>query len=95
MMLDVLSHLSEIKISVAYELDGEKITHFPSHVDDLRRVKPVFETLAGWQRDVTGARRRKDLPDGALRFLDRLAELVGRPVEIISVGPDRDQTIFG
>jgi adenylosuccinate synthase len=95
MMLDVLSHLPEIKISVAYDLDGEKITHFPSHVDDLRRVKPVFETVPGWQQDVSGARHRKDLPAGALRFLDRIAELVGRPVEIISVGPDRDQTIFG
>lgn len=95
MMLDVLSHLPAVNICVAYELDGERITHFPSHVEDLRRVKPVYETLPGWQTDVSGARRRKDLPAGALRFLDRVAELVGRPVQIISVGPDRDQTIFG
>jgi adenylosuccinate synthase len=93
MMLDVLSHLPEIQICVAYELDGERITHFPSHVDDLRRVKPVYEHFPGWQVDVSRLRSRRDLPAGALRFLDRVAELVGRPIRVISVGPDRDQTI--
>ncbi|MGE0760620.1 MAG: adenylosuccinate synthase [Pirellulaceae bacterium] len=94
MMLDVLSQLPEVRIGVAYELDGERVNYFPSHVEDLRRAQPVYETLPGWEKDVTGARRRQDLPAGALRFLDRLAELVGRPVEVISVGPDREQTIF-
>jgi adenylosuccinate synthase len=94
MMMDVLSQLPEIKICVAYELDGERITHFPSHVDDLRRVVPVYETMKGWETDVSGVRRKQDLPAGALRFLDRLTELVGPPVGVISVGPGRDQTIF-
>ncbi|MCA9164465.1 MAG: adenylosuccinate synthetase, partial [Planctomycetales bacterium] len=94
MMMDVLSQLPEVKICVAYELDGRPITNFPSHVDDLRRVTPVYETLPGWETDVTGVRRIEDLPAGARRYLDRVSELVGKPVEIVSVGPDRAQTMF-
>jgi adenylosuccinate synthase len=94
MMMDVLSRLPEVKICVAYELDGERTTRFPGHVDDLRRVKPVYETFPGWETDVTAVRRIADLPAGARRYLDRVAELVGKPVEIVSVGPDRAQTMF-
>jgi adenylosuccinate synthase len=94
MMMDVLSQLSEIKICTAYELDGERTMNFPSHCDDLRRVVPVYETIPGWQKDVTGVRKLTDLPTGARKYLDRVAELVGKPVEIVSVGPDRAQTMF-
>ncbi len=93
MMMDVLSHLPEIQICVAYELNGERITHFPSHVDDLRIVKPIYEKMPGWQHDVSQMRRLQELPSGARRYLDRVAELVGRPIEVVSVGPGRDQTI--
>lgn len=94
MMLDVVSLLDEIKICTAYELHGERISHFPSHVDDLRQVKPVYESIEPWQTDVSGVRRLEDLPAGARRYLDRLAELIERPVKVISVGPDREQTMF-
>lgn len=94
MMMDVLSQLPEVKICVAYRLDGQEITRFPSHVDDLRRVEPVYETLPGWQQDVTAARRMSDLPAGAHRYLNRISQLVGRPVDVVSVGPDREQTIL-
>lgn len=94
MLLDVLSQLPELNVCVAYELDGRRITDFPSHVEDLRRVRPVYETLPGWQREISTVRRIGDLPGNARRYLDRLAELVGRDVEIISVGPDRQQTIL-
>jgi adenylosuccinate synthase len=94
MMLDVLSQLPEVKICVAYELDGKQINYVPSHVDDLRRVQPVYETIPGWETDVTGVRRIEDLPDGAQRYLDRVSQLVERPVEVVSVGPDREQTMF-
>jgi adenylosuccinate synthase len=93
MMMDVLSHLPEIKICVAYELDGQRITNVPSHADDLRRVKPILETWPGWQKDVTQARRLQDFPAGARAYLDRISELIGRPIEMVSVGPDRAQTI--
>ena len=94
MLLDVLSQLSELRICVAYELDGRRITDFPSHVDDVRRVRPIYETLPGWQQEITAVRRMDDLPKNARRYLERISELVGRPVEIASVGPEREQTIF-
>ena len=92
-MLDVLSELPEIEVCVAYELNGERIDHFPAHVNDLRNVKPIFETISGWQKDVTGARSLDDLPTGAVAYALKIQDLIGRPIEFISVGPDRAQTI--
>jgi len=94
MLLDVLDGFDELKICTAYELDGRRITNFPSHVEDLRRVQPVYETLPGWQSDTTKVRRMHDLPPKAQAYLARLSELVGRPVGYVSVGPERTQTIF-
>ncbi len=94
MLLDVLSALPEIRICTAYELDGERTDRFPDHVERLRRVQPVFESLPGWQKEISDVRRLGDLPANARKYLDRLGEVVGRPVEIVSVGPDRAQTIF-
>ncbi len=94
MLLDVLSGMPELKICTAYELDGRRIVDFPSHVDDLRRVVPVYETLPGWSEEIDGTAAFDDLPEAARRYVARIGELLGRPVEIISVGPDRRQTIF-
>jgi adenylosuccinate synthase len=94
MMLDVLSELAELKLCVAYELDGQRIDHFPAHADDLRNLKPVYETLPGWQQEITHVRRLADLPSAARGYLDRVSELVGQPVGVVSVGPDREQTIL-
>ena len=94
MMMDVLSHLPEIQVCVAYELDGQRITHFPSHVDDLRRVKPIYETHPGWEVDVTKVTSLDQFPENARRYLARISELVGKPVAIVSVGPGRAQTIM-
>jgi adenylosuccinate synthase len=94
MLLDVLSELDELKICTTYELDGRRVTDFPSHVDDLRRAVPVYETLPGWRQDITQVRKLADLPETARNYLARLSELIGRPVEVVSVGPDREQTIF-
>ena len=94
MMVDVLSELPSIQVCVAYEIDGKRTTTFPSHVDDLRKVKPVYEELPGWQTDVTGVREIADLPENARKYLDRISELVGRPVGVVSVGPDRQQTMY-
>jgi adenylosuccinate synthase len=94
MLLDVLSGLDEIRICSAYEIDGRRVTHFPSHVDDLRNARPVYETLPGWGEDLTGVKGYDDLPRQARAYLDRIGELLGRPVAIVSVGPDRAQTIF-
>jgi adenylosuccinate synthase len=94
MLLDVLAELPELKICTAYEIDGQRVTDFPSHVDDLRRAKPVFETLPGWQKDITKVRKLEDLPKEARSYLDRLSVLIERPVQVVSIGPDREQTIF-
>ena len=92
-MLDVLSKLPEIQVCVAYELDGQRIDYFPAHVNNLRRLKPIYEALPGWQQDVTGARSLDDLPVAAIEYVKSIESLVGRRVEFISVGPDRAQTI--
>ena len=94
MLLDVPSQLPELKICTAYEIDGERTTDFPAHVDDLRKAVPIYETMPGWQKEITEVRRIKDLPENAQSYLDRLSQIIGRPVEIVSVGPDREQTMF-
>ncbi len=94
MLLDVLSGLDEIRIATTYELDGERIDYFPSDAFLLARCKPVYETLPGWREDVAGAKKLTDLPTAARRYVDRLAELHCLPVSVVSVGPDRAQTIF-
>ena len=94
MLLDVLGGLEEIKVCTAYEIDGRRVTQFPSHVDDLRKAVPVYESLPGWKEETSGIRDHAALPREARAYLARLGELLGRPVSIASVGPDREQTMF-
>lgn len=94
MLLDVLSEVSEIRICTSYEVDGARLDHFPSDAFLLDRCRPVFETLPGWSVDISGAKKLADLPPAARRYVDRLSELLELPVSIVSVGPDRVQTIF-
>ena len=92
--LDVLGAFDELKICVAYELDGERIDNFPASILDLDRCRPVYETVEGWApHDISGARRLSDLPRQALAYLDRISELTGVPIALVSVGPSREQTI--
>ena len=94
MMMDVLAHFEEINVCVAYEIDGQRTNQFPCEASALRRAIPIYETHRGWQQDVTGARHMDDLPELAHRYLARVSELVGVPIGVVSVGPDREQTIF-
>ena len=94
MLLDVLDQMPEISICTAYEINGERTTDFPALVEDLYEVKPVYETMPGWMSDTTGCRNYSDLPDNAKRYVERLEQIVGAKVGIVSVGPDREQTIF-
>ncbi|MDR0520665.1 MAG: adenylosuccinate synthase [Planctomycetaceae bacterium] len=92
-LLDVLSTFDTIQICTAYELDGQQTRSFPSSSEALRRVKPLYETLPGWQDDLRSVKTFSGLPAAAQNYVKRISELIGKPVEIISVGPDREQTI--
>ncbi len=94
MMMDVLSHFDTIQVCVAYELNGERITRFPCRAEDLRECNPVYETLPGWNIDVSKVRRLEEFPSNARRYIDRISELISVPIGVLSVGPDREQTIF-
>ena len=93
MLLDVLSGFDELKICTAYKIDGRQTTQFPSHVDDLRRAEPVFESLPGWREEINDCRAFDKLPANAQAYLRRISQLVGQPIEMVSVGPEREQTI--
>jgi adenylosuccinate synthase len=82
-----------VKICVAYDDAGERRETMPGTIEELRRCRPVFEELPGWTEDIRGVRAEADLPANTRRYLKRLAELVGVPIQIISVGPDREETI--
>jgi adenylosuccinate synthase len=94
MLLDVLSVTKEVKICTAYELDGERLDYFPSDSFLLERCRPVYETLPGWSVPIGEARKFRDLPANARRYVERIRELLGLPVTMISVGPDREQMIY-
>ena len=92
--LDVLDELETIQICIGYEIDGVSITGLPVVVDRFAECKPVYEEWAGWQESTVGVTRYEDLPANAIKYLARIEELAGVPVDIISTGPDRDQTII-
>jgi adenylosuccinate synthase len=94
MLLDVLSEVDEVSICTAYDTGGQRLDHFPSDAFLLEQCKPVYETLPGWRTDISKARRLADLPAAARRYVERLGELLALPISIISVGPDREQTIL-
>ena len=90
--IDVLSGLDTVKICVAYDLDGERIDHYPASLEQLKRCKPIYEELPGWSEDITGVRHLDELPENARNYVRRIGELVGVRISTFSVGPDRDQT---
>lgn len=93
MLLDVLSDLDELKICVSYNLDGKVIHTVPSRIEDFNRCTPNYITLPGFKGDITGVKTYDELPVNAKNYLKKIEEIVGVPVSIVSVGPDRSQTI--
>ncbi len=91
--LDVLSGFDTIQIATAYELDGGVIDYMPMTTAEQNRVKPVYETVAGWREDIGGARQWNDLPAAARVYIDRVAALCATPINTVSVGPERDQLV--
>jgi adenylosuccinate synthase len=92
--LDVLDILAQVQVCVAYRYRGESLRELPSDLDVLMACEPVYETLPGWEKPTAGVRDIADLPAAAKRYVDRLSELVGAEIGIISTGSDRRETIF-
>ncbi len=94
MLLDVLTGIDELKICVAYKLDGKEIHALPSTIQELERVEPVYETLPGWHEDITKVESFDELPVNCQNYLKRISELIHCSIAMFSVGPDRTQTII-
>jgi adenylosuccinate synthase len=92
--LDVLSTLNPVRICVAYDLDGERREVMPPTLAELERCQPIFEEVPGWTEDLRKVRHFEDLPVNTRNYLKRLEELAGVPIQIVSVGPDREETIL-
>lgn len=92
--LDILSGFDELKIAVAYMIDGKRVEFPPSTMAELERAQPVYETLAGWHENISGARQVNDLPDAACVYIKRISELCDTRIRTVSVGPERDQLVY-
>lgn len=92
--LDVLSGQSVLKMATEYELNGKRLSSMPSNIKQAAAVKPVYEELAGWQEDISGVRDFADLPVKTRDYIKRIEEFTGVETVIVSVGPDRDETML-
>jgi adenylosuccinate synthase len=92
--LDILDVFKEIKVCVAYELDGKRLDFLPAGADAQARAKPVYETIEGWDSTTMGARSWSELPAQAIKYVRRIEELIGCPVALLSTSPERDDTIL-
>ena len=92
--LDVLDDLDEIKICTAYEYEGKTIEHFPPEIKALENCTPVYETHPGWKEDTSGITDYDKMPEKAKAYLERVEELAGVPIKIVSVGPGREATMI-
>jgi adenylosuccinate synthase len=91
--LDVLGCWDTLKVCVAYRLDDETLEELPADPEDLARVEPVYREFEGWSTDISGAKSLDDLPAAARAYVAALEELIGIPFMLVSVGPDRTETI--
>ena len=92
--LDTLAGLKELKICRAYEINGREITFFPANINRLSRARAIYVTVPGWEEDITAVSNFDDLPVNARDYIRRIEEIIGKPIDIIGVGPKRNQTIF-
>jgi adenylosuccinate synthase len=92
--LDILDELPELRICVAYDLDGQRLEELPARTELLERCRPIYEHLPGWRCSISGARSWTDLPPNAQRYAGRLSELLGVELDLIGVGQDRAQSIL-
>ena len=90
--LDVLSYLDRIPVCTAYEVDGKRITEFPSG-EELRKATPVYEYMEGWNCDISGCRTMAEMPEAAVKYVKYIEEQVGCPIQYVSVGAEREEYI--
>src|SRR6476620_2343457 len=90
--LDVLDTLPEIRVCTGYEINGKRIDTFPAVSNELRLIKPIYETLPGWESETLGVTSFDELPDNARRYVELLSDQIGVEIGLISTGPERDQT---
>jgi adenylosuccinate synthase len=91
--LDVMDGMETIQLCVGYEIDGERRDILPVGADELSRCRPIYETLPGWSESTFGVKRYEDLPSNARAYLKRIEAVTEAPIDIISTGPDREETI--
>lgn len=91
--LDVMDGLAEVKLCTGYELKGKTVHYLPSDADDVANCKPIYESMPGWSESTFGVKAKNELPKTALDYIARIEELVGVPIDIISTGPERSETI--
>ncbi|MBT9438496.1 MAG: adenylosuccinate synthase [Desulfobacterales bacterium] len=92
--LDVLDGLETVNICTSYEYNGKPVNNFPASLKKLAACKPVYETLPGWSEDISSIKKFEDLPQNTINYLKRVEELIETPINIVSVGPGRDETIM-
>jgi adenylosuccinate synthase len=92
--LDTLGGLKELNLCSAYEIDGQRKTFFPANIDRLGKARPIYECMAGWDEDIGPVTTFKQLPKNAQAYVRRIEEIIGKPIEMIGVGPERSQTII-
>ena len=92
--LDVLSGLQKLKIATSYQVEGASYAYMPENIRKARLAQPVYEEMEGWNAEITGVRSFEDLPDKAKAYLHRLEDLTGVSPAIVSVGPDREETLL-
>jgi adenylosuccinate synthase len=94
MKMDVLTGFEKIGVCTSYKLNGETITDFPTNLSDLEKVEPVYEFLPGWKEDLSKINNFKDLPRAATNYIDFIGNQLGAPIDVISLGPGREQTLW-
>lgn len=92
--LDTLSGIKKLKVCVAYEKVGKRTLHFPSDIEELTRCTPVYETLDGWDEDISSVKKFEDLPKNARQYVEFVEKQIDCRISIIGVGPDRTQSIY-
>lgn len=91
--LDILSGFETLNIAVAYELDGQRVDYLPARVSDMERATPIYKTFTGWTDDITHVRTWEALPSAARQYVEFIEDMIGIPVTMMSVGPERSQMI--